>query len=91
VDYRQTGPSDSNGLNLIWIKTTLDKTFGKISAFGKKCEFSVDDKLYIKRTYYSPGVVSGYWVYQIENDSSVYYRLTDFQHDRKVSVETWFK
>ena len=91
VDYRQTGPSDSKGLNLIWIKTTLDKTFGKISALGKKCEFSVDDKLYIKRTYYSPGVVSGYWVYQIENDSSVYYRLTDFQHDHKVSVETWFK
>ena len=91
VDYRQTGPSNSNGPNLIWIKTSFDKTIGKISAFGKKCEFSVGDKLFVKRTYYSPGVVSGYWVYQIENDSSVYYRLTDFQYDRKVPLETWFK
>ena len=90
VDYRQTGSSDYNGPNLIWIKTTLDKTFGKISAYSKKCNFSVGDKLYLKRAYYSPGVVSGYWVYQIENDSSVYYRVTDFQSDKKVSVETWF-
>jgi hypothetical protein len=91
VDFRQTGPSNSNGPNIIWIKTSFDKTFGKISAFGKKCEFSVGDRLFIKRTYYSPGVVSGYWVYQIENDSSVYYKLTDFQYDNKIFVETWFK
>ena len=90
VDYRQTGPKDSNGPNLIWIKTTMDATFGKISAYGKKCEFSVGDKLYLKRAYFSPGGIFGYWVYQIENDSSVYYRLTDFQHDRKVYAETWF-
>jgi hypothetical protein len=90
VDYRQTGPKDNNGPNLIWIKTTMDATFGKISAYGKKCEFSVGDKLYLKRAYFSPGGIFGYWVYQIENDSSVYYRLTDFQHDRKVYAETWF-
>ncbi len=90
VDYRQTGPKESNGPNLIWIKTTMDATFGKISAYGKKCEFSVGDKLYLKRAYFSPGGIFGYWVYQIENDSSVYYRLTDFQHDRKVYAETWF-
>ncbi len=90
VDYRQTGPKDNNGPNLIWIKTTMEATFGKISAYGKKCEFSVGDKLYLKRAYFSPGGIFGYWVYQIENDSSVYYRLTDFQHDRKVYAETWF-
>lgn len=91
LEYRQTGPATSNGPNLIWIKTSLEKTYGKISALGKKCDFSVGDKLYIKCNYYSPGEVSGYWVYQIENDSSVYYRLTDFQYDHKVKVESWFK
>ncbi|MGC1391907.1 MAG: hypothetical protein WA816_12800 [Bacteroidales bacterium] len=90
MDYRQTGPATFNGPNIIWIKTSMDNTYGKISAYGKRCDFSVGDKLYLRRTYYSPGVVSGYWVYQIENDSSIYYRVTDFQHDKKVLVETWF-
>jgi len=91
LDFRQTGPKNNNGPNLIWIKTSMDVTFGKISAYGKKCEFSVGDNLYIRRAYYSPGGISGFWVYQIENDSSVYYRATAFQHDRKVFVDTWFK
>ena len=90
LDYRQKGPKTGNGPNLIWIKTSMDNTYGKISAFGKKCEFSVGDNLYLKRMYYSPGGVSGYWVYQIENDSSIYYRVSDFQHDHKVLVEKWF-
>jgi hypothetical protein len=90
-DYRLTGPETNDGPYLIWIKTSLDKTFGKISAYGKKCGFSVGDRLYIKRKYYTPGGVFGFWVYGIENDSSIYYKVTDFQHDRKVSVETWFK
>jgi hypothetical protein len=68
----------------------MENTFGKISAYGKKCEFSVGDKLYLRRTYYTPGGISGYWTYQIENDSSVYYRLTDFQNDKKVFVKSWF-
>jgi hypothetical protein len=90
IDFRQTGPKTNNGPNLIWIKTSMESTFGKISAYGKKCDFSVGDNLYIKRTYYSPGGVSGYWVYQVENDSSKYYRVTDFQHDHKVPIEKWF-
>jgi len=90
VDYRQTGPKDYNGPNLIWIKTSMDKNFGKISAYGKKCDFTIGDNLYLKRSFYSPGGVSGYWVYQIENDSSVFYRATEFQHDRKIFIETWF-
>ena len=90
VDYRQTGPKTYNGPNIIWIKTSMEGTFGKISAYGKKCDFTVRHNLYLKRIYYSLGGVSGYWVYQIENDSSVYYRLSNFQYDRKVLVETWF-
>lgn len=91
LDYRQTGPDDYNGPNIVWIKTTMNNTFGKISAMGKKCEFSVGDNLYIKRSYYSPGGVFGYWEYRIENDSSLYYRVSDYQYDQKVLVETWFK
>ena len=91
IDYRHTGLSTFNSPNIIWIKTSMESTFGKISAYGKKCGFSVGDNLYLKRTFYNPGGISGYWDYQIENDSSVYYRLTDFQHDRKVAVETWFR
>jgi hypothetical protein len=91
IDYRHTGPESYNGPNLIWIKTSLENIYGKISAYGKKCKFSPGDKLYIRRSNFVPGGISGYWIYQIENDSSVYYKVTDFQHDSKVDVETWFK
>lgn len=91
IDYRHTGPTTFNGPNIIWIKTSMESAFGKISAYGKKCGFSTGDNLYLKRIFYNPGGISGYWVYQIENDSSVFYRLTDFQHDQKVAVETWFR
>jgi hypothetical protein len=90
LDYRHTGTSTSDGPNIIWIKTSLDKTFGKLSAYGKTCNFRKGDKLYLRRIFYSPGDVSGYWVYHIENDSSVFYRLSEYQYDRKVFVETLF-
>lgn len=90
IEYRHTGFEINEGPNLIWIKTSMENTFGKISAYGRKCEFSAGDKLYLRRTYYTPGGISGYWTYQIENDSSIYYRLTDFQNDKKVFVESWF-
>lgn len=91
VDYRHTGPDTFDGPNLIWIKTSMDNTYGKISAYGKICQFSVGENLYLKRTYYSPGGISGYWIYQIENDSKTYYRVTDFQNDKKIYIETLFK
>jgi hypothetical protein len=90
LEYRHTGSVSSGEPNLIWIKTSMENIFGKISAYGRICDFTAGDNLYLKRTYYSPGVISGYWVYQIENNSSVSYRLTEFQHDKKVLVENWF-
>ena len=90
LDYRHTGPNTFSGPNLIWIKTSMEKTFGKISAYGEKCEFSVGDRLYLTRTYYSPGGISAYWVYNIENASSLFYRVTEFQNDHKVLVQSWF-
>lgn len=91
IDFRHTGPEEYAGPNLIWIKTTMEKTFGKISAYGKTCKFSVGDNLYIRRILYSPGEISGHWIYQIENDSSAFYRVTELQHDKKVFIETWFQ
>lgn len=90
MDYRHTGPESFAGPNIIWIKTSMDNTFGKISAYGKKCDFSPGDRLYIRRIYYTPGGVFGYWEYQIENDSSIYYKVSEFQHDNEVSITTWF-
>ncbi len=90
LDYRHTGPENYSGPNIIWIKTSMEKLYGKISAYGRSCDFEEGDNLYLKRYFYSPGGVTGYWIYQIENDSSVFYRVSEFQHDRKVLVETWF-
>ncbi|MBN2863924.1 MAG: hypothetical protein JXN62_12215 [Bacteroidales bacterium] len=90
LDFRHTGPEAYGGPNIIWIKTSMEKIYGKISAYGKNCDFSPGDNLYLKRTFYSPGGISGYWIYEIENDSSVSYRATDLQHDKKVFIETWF-
>jgi hypothetical protein len=91
MDYRHTGPENYDGPNIIWVKTSMEDVYGKISAYGKKCEFSEGDRLYLRRTFYSPGIVSGYWVYTLENDSSVSYRATDLQHDREVFIKTWFE
>lgn len=89
VDYRHTVPETFGDPHLIWIKTTMDSTYGKISAYGKKCKFSPGDRIYLRRTYSTPGVF-GYWEYQIENDSSVYYRASEFQYDNKVLVQNWY-
>ncbi len=91
IEYRHTGPENYEGPNIIWVKTTMESEFGKISAYGKKCDFAPGDRLYLRRVFYSPGIVSGYWVYIIENDSSVSYRATDLQHDREVFIKAWFE
>jgi hypothetical protein len=91
IDYRQTGPENYDGPNIIWLKTSMESIYGRLSAYGKKCEFSPGERLYLRRTYYSPGLVSGYWVYTVENDSSISYRATDFQHDKGVLIRTWFE
>lgn len=91
IEYRHTGPENYEGPNIIWIKTTMEDRYGKISAYGRKCDFTGGDRLYLRRKFYSPGIVSGYWVYVIENDASVSYRATDLQHDREVFIKTWFE
>ena len=91
VDHRLTGPENYDGPNIIWIKTTMEATYGVISAYGRRCDFAEGDRIYIRRVYYSPGIVSGYWVYYVENDEAVSYRATDLQHDREVFIKAWFE
>lgn len=91
IDYRYTSPEDIAGPHIIWIKTSLENLYGKISAKGKKCDFRNGERLYIKRTFYNPGIGQGYWVYFIENDSGISYEVTEFQHDRNYPVENIFQ
>lgn len=91
IEYRHTGPENYEGPNIIWIKTTMENQYGKVSAYGRRCDFAAGDRLYLRRIFYSPGIVSGYWVYVIENDGAVSYRATDLQHDREVFIKTWFE
>ena len=88
-DYRHTAPARFGDPHLIWIKTTQDSTYGKISAYSRDCGFRSGDRLYLRRTYVTPGIY-GYWMYQIENDSLVFYRVSEYQNDRKVLIQSWY-
>jgi hypothetical protein len=91
LDYRHTEPQRFGDPHLIWIKTTLESSFGKISAYSRDCRFTEGERLFIRRVYYSPGGITGYWVYQIESsDESVNYRLSEFQYDRKALVQSLY-
>jgi hypothetical protein len=91
IDHRITGPENYDGPHIIWIKTSMEDVYGVISAYGRRCDFSEGDRLYLRRVFYSPGIVTGYWVYYIENDASVSYRATDLQHDREIYIKSWFE
>lgn len=86
IDYRYTGPEVFGSEPLIWIKTSLYNSYGKLSAVGKKCEFSVGDKLYLRRQYSTPDSF-GNWIYQIENDSSVVYRISEYRYENNAFVK----
>ncbi len=91
VDYRYTGPETFGGPHIVWIKTTQDSVFGKISAYSRKCDFQEGDRLYIRRVYQAPDIF-GYWRYQIENesDTKVWYEISAFQYGNKVLAQSWF-
>jgi len=91
VEYRQHIPEKLGEPYLIWIKTTMDSTYGKISAYGERCDFQKGNRLFVRRIMLSPGPLSTYWEYLIESDENpVTYKLSEFQHDRKNLISTWF-
>lgn len=83
LGYSHTGAQIVGGKDLIWIKTTVYNTFGKISAFGKTCDFNVGDKIYLKPTNATPWKFDD-WEYQIENDASVGYKVSDFRFENNI-------
>lgn len=85
IDYYHTEPGISGGRNLIWIRTTQFNSYGKISAYGKTCDFSVGDKIYLRRTSTIPDSF-GNWSFQIENDSSVYYMVSGYRYENNAIV-----
>lgn len=91
VDYRQYVPEKFGQPYLIFIKTTMDSTLGKITAYGEGCKYRKGDRLYLKRTQLSPGPISTYWEYKIESDDNpTNYRLSEYQNDRKNLIKDWF-
>lgn len=91
LEYRQYIPEKLGDPYLIWIKTSMDSTYGKITAYSDRCDFKKGDRLYIRRILLSPGLISKYWEYQIESDDNpVFYRLSTYQNDRKNLIQNWF-
>jgi len=87
IDYDHTSPDLVGGENLIWIRTSVYNTFGKISAYGKICKFSVGDKIYLKPVYPTPDKF-GYWEYEIENDNSVSYKVSNYRFENNAFIRT---
>lgn len=88
VDYRHTGPDVCGNTDLIWIRTTLTNTYGNISAYGKKCNFSPGDRIYLN-SIYSAKSPTGNFEYEVGNDSSVYYTVSEFRYENKNFVKAW--
>jgi hypothetical protein len=86
--YRYTSPSDYGWPNTVWIETTQDSVYGKISVYSRGCEFEPGERLYIRRSYESPGVY-GYWIYQIENENNIWYKLSEFQNGNNVLAKSF--
>ncbi|MDX9727052.1 MAG: hypothetical protein RBT38_11745 [Bacteroidales bacterium] len=89
IEYSHTGPEVFGGVNLIWIRTTMFNTYGRLSAYGSKCNFQEGERIYLKRMYSTPGAY-GNWLYQIENDSSVIYRVSEYKYENNVLVKACF-
>jgi len=91
VDYIYSQPDKFGDPPLIWIKTTLEDTYGEISAYSKNCKFQPGERLYIRRIYARSGGVFGSWIYQIESDiDKTNYMLSQFQYENKILVQSLY-
>lgn len=82
--YKYTDPSSYGWPNTVWIETTQDSVFHRISVYSQRCEFEPGERLYIRRAYQISDVY-GYWTYQIENDkeNKICYKLSEFQESNR--------
>jgi len=89
LDYRHTSPDMYGNPDLIWITTTLDSIHGKISAYSKECEFTPGERIYLRRVL-SDNRKNQEWIFQIENSSSAFYRIYEYQRHNTDMVSAWF-
>jgi hypothetical protein len=87
LEYYHTDPQLVGGADLIWIRTTVYSTFGRISAYGKTCRFYRGDKIYLRPTTSVPDNY-GHWEYSIENDSSVSYKVSDYRFENNAFIKS---
>ena len=91
IGYAYTNPDKFGNPHLIWIKTTMESTYGEISAYSRNCRFQPGERLYIRRIYSRSGDVFGSWIYQIESDiNDTSYTLSQFQYENKILVQSLF-
>jgi hypothetical protein len=91
IEYSYTQPHRLSDPHLIWIRTTLESTYGKITAYSKICKFQPGERLYVRRIYFNRGGVWGDWIYRIESDiNNTSYRLNQFMSGDKMLIQSGF-
>ncbi len=91
IGFSYSQPERLGDPHLIWISTSLEDTYGKITAYSKKCKFQPGERLYVRRIYFNRGGVWGDWIYQIESDiDNTSYMLSQFRYGDKTLVQSWF-
>ena len=93
IDYRLAEGEGLLDFNLFWIKTTLEKDYGKIAVYAKKqMEFTPNDRLYTRRTYYQHPAMNR-WIYHLESsDRETFYVLygSNLTTNRRSALEKFF-
>jgi len=91
IEYSYVKPENFSDSHQIWIKTTMESTYGKISAYSKTCKFKPGERLYIRKKYFNRGNMWGDWLYEIESDiDNTSYMVSKFQYGDKILVQSWF-
>ncbi len=86
LDYSHTGPEVFGGFILSGSGQLSLTHMGKFRHMVKTANSIPGDKIYLKRMYSTPGPY-GNWEYQIENDSSVVYRMSNYRYENNVLVQ----
>lgn len=93
LDFRRAGEGGPLNPKIFWIKTSLDKEYGKIGVYARGgMEFMPNDRLYLRRIYFQHMAVSK-WTYQLESsDEKVFYNIygTNMDSTRRSSLDRLF-
>lgn len=91
IDYSYTQPDKLEDPHLIWIRTTMESSYGKIAVNSKTCCFEPGERLYVSRINSNRGSVWSSWTYRLESDRhNIGYMVSQTQSANKGLVRTWF-